>query len=271
MKILLTGANGFLGNNIIQKLKDYNIKAITREDLDLCNTQETDIFFNSNKFDIVIHCAINGGNRLVTDDTVCLNQNILMALNLVKNKSSFKKLIHFGSGAELNRELDISGSENNIYNRVPSDFYGLSKNVIARIFDNEPNFYNLRIFNVFAENEASRRMIKASVSNYIQNKPIVIHQDKLMDFFYIDDFIKILRFYIEDKCSYKEIDCVYKDKFLLSQIAFYINNLSNHKVPIVINSEIIGKCYTGRHSIFFDQVKFLGLEKGITKVYESLL
>jgi nucleoside-diphosphate-sugar epimerase len=271
MKILLTGANGFLGKNIIQKLKDYNIKAITRDELDLCNTQQTDIFFNSNKFDIVIHCAINGGNRIVIDDSKCLNQNILMALNLQKNKSSFNKLIHFGSGAELNRELDITGSNNNIYNRVPSDFYGLSKNVIARIFDNEPSFYNLRIFNVFAENEASRRMIKASVSNYIQNKPIIIHQDKLMDFFFIDDFIDILRFYIEDKCSFKEIDCVYKDKFLLSQIAFYINNLSNHKVPVVINSEITGNSYTGKYCMFFDQIEFLGLEKGIRKVYESLL
>lgn len=270
MRILLTGANGFLGNNILQKLNEYNITTLTRNELDLCNTKDTDNFFNNNKFDIVLHCAINGGNRLLADEFSCLYQNTLMALNLQKNKSSFKKLIHFGSGAELDRSLDIAGCENNIYNRVPSDFYGLSKNIIARIFDSEPNFYNLRIFNVFAEDEASRRMIKSNVSNYISDRPIIIHQDKLMDFFYIDDFITILKYYIEDKCFMKEIDCVYKDKVSLSQIAYKINHLSDHKVPVVINSGVRGNSYTGNYCMFFDQTNFLGLEYGIRKVYESL-
>jgi nucleoside-diphosphate-sugar epimerase len=271
VKILLTGSNGFLGNNILQKLKEYDITAITRNDLDLCDTKKTDLFFSNNKFDVVIHCAIDGGNRLLADESSCLYQNTLMALNLQKNKSSFKKLIHFGSGAELDRSLDIAGNENNIYNRVPSDFYGLSKNIIARIFDNEPNFYNLRIFNVFAEDEAARRMIKSNVSNYIEDKPMIIHLDKLMDFFYIDDFIAILKLYIEDKCFIKEVDCVYREKVSLSQIAYKINQLSNHKVPVVVNSGARGNSYTGNYCIFFDQVRFLGLEHGIRKVYESLL
>lgn len=271
MKILLTGSNGFLGSNILQKLKEYDITAITRNDLDLCNTEETDLFFSNNKFDIVIHCAINGGNRLVTDDYSCLYQNTLMALNLQKNKSSFNKLIHFGSGAELDRNLDIFGYENNIYNRVPNDYYGLSKNIIARIFDSEPNFYNLRIFNVFAEDEAARRMIKSNILNYIEGNPIIIHQDKLMDFFFIDDFVTILKYYIDDKCSIKEIDCVYREKVSLSQIAYMINHLSDHKVPVVTNSEARGNNYTGNYSIFFNQTKFLGLEYGIRKVYESLI
>jgi nucleoside-diphosphate-sugar epimerase len=114
VKILLTGSNGFLGNNILQKLKEYDITAITRNDLDLCDTTKTDLFFSNNKFDVVIHCAIDGGNRLLADESSCLYQNTLMALNLQKNKSSFKKLIHFGSGAELDRSLDIAGHENNI-------------------------------------------------------------------------------------------------------------------------------------------------------------
>lgn len=271
MKVLVTGSNGFLGNNICKKLTEYEITALSRKDFNLCNTQETDNFFNNNKFDVVIHCAINGGNRLEADNIECLHENIVMALNLQKNKSSFNKLIHFGSGAELDRAFDIFGCKNDIYNKVPSDFYGLSKNVIARLFDSEPNFYNLRIFNVFAENEATRRMIKSNIINYIEDKSIIIHQDKLMDFFYIDDLISIIKLYIEDKCSMKEIDCVYKDKVSLSQIASYINNLSDYKVPIVINSGSKGNDYTGCYDSYFDQINFFGLENGIKKVYEGLL
>jgi GDP-L-fucose synthase len=271
MKVLVTGSNGFLGKNIISKLKEYEITSISRKDFDLCNTEETDNFFENKKFDVVIHCAINGGNRLETDSIKCLHENIVMAMNLQKNKSNFNKLIHFGSGAELNSTLNSNGCMGDIYNRIPSDFYGLSKNIIARMFDQETNFYNLRIYNVFAENESSRRMIKSNIINYIEDKSIIIHQDKFMDFFYIDDLISIIKLYIDGKCSIKEINCVYKNKVSLSQIALQINYLSDYKVPIVINSKLRGNDYTGCYNSYFDQIDFVGLENGIRKVYDSLL
>lgn len=271
MKILLTGANGFLGKHFKQKLNKYTIVSTTRKELDLCNTEQTDLFFKSNNFDVVIHCAINGGNRLLEETPECFRNNLLMALNLQKNKSSFKKLLHFGSGAELDRKYNISGFENNIWNRIPNDFYGLSKNIIARIFDKEPNFYNLRLFNVFSEDEAPRRMIKSNIINYIEEKPIIIHQDKMMDFFYIDDLINVLELYIENKCFIKEVDCVYKNKTSLRDVAFIINNLSNNKVPIILNSEIQGNDYTGNYCEYFNKLNFFGLQYGIEKVYKSLI
>ena len=39
--------------------------------------------------------------------------------------------------------------------------------------------------------------IKASLLNYIANKPIVIHQDKYMDFFYMEDMFKIIDFILK--------------------------------------------------------------------------
>ena len=270
MKILLTGANGFLGNNILQKLDKYEIIPITRNELDLCDTKAVDEFFTGKTFDVVLHCAIDGGNRLIKEDSSCIYQNVMMALNLHKNKKHFNKLIHFGSGAELDRSLDIQ-SYMNIFEQVPSDYYGLSKNVIARLFDNESNFHNLRIFNVFAENESTRRMIKTSVQNYINDQPIRIHQDKMMDFFYIDDFINVLDHFITGKCFYKEMDCVYQEKISLSQIGYLVNQLSDHKVPVIVESNIIGNSYTGNYSNYFDKLSLVGLKNGIKKVYESLL
>lgn len=271
VKILLTGSEGFLGKHIYQKLKGYNIVSPSKKDLDLTNTKETDIFFDKNQFDFVIHCAVSGGDRMFQDSIDCLSQNVAMALNLQRNKSSFRKLIHFGSGAELDRSLNISGDNNSIYDKFPNDYYGLSKNIVARIFDNEENFYNLRIFNVFAENELPRRMIKYNINNYIENKPIVIHQEKMMDFFYIDDLITIISHYVEEKCNINEIDCVYKDKTSLSQIANIINNLSDHKVPVIVESKELTNDYLGKYCEYFENVNFFGLDYGIKKIYESLL
>ena len=136
MKILLTGSDGFLGSNILQAFEEYYITAITRNDLDLCNTEETDLFFKDKKFDVVLHTAIVGVNRLVEDPKDCVYDNSIMALNLLRNMKSWNKLIHFGSGAELDRSKEID-KVINYSTRIPEDAYGLSKNIIL-LFSDQP-------------------------------------------------------------------------------------------------------------------------------------
>lgn len=269
MKILLTGSNGFLGSNILQAFEEYYITAITRNDLDLCNTEETDLFFKDKKFDVVLHTAIVGVNRLVEDPKDCVYDNSIMALNLLRNMKSWNKLIHFGSGAELDRSKEID-KVINYSTRIPEDAYGLSKNIICRLFSSYENIYNLRIFNVFAKNELDRRMIIGNVRNYINGEPIVIHQDKLMDFFYMDDFNKILELYINGSMLPKEIDCVYQNKVMLSDIANIINNLSDKKVPVQILNPEIGNSYCGHFNPITNTLNLKGLKQGIYEIYKSM-
>ena len=108
MKILITGGNGFIASNLKEKLSEYEITSISRNDFDLRNPDETNIFFKNKRFDIVLHTAIIGGNRLVEDSKDCVYDNSIMALNLLKNMRSWDRLIHFGSGAELDRSRDIN-------------------------------------------------------------------------------------------------------------------------------------------------------------------
>ena len=271
MKILITGCHGFLASNLVNQLQEHELTLISRDDFDLRNTAETNYFFKDKYFDVVLHTAIVGGNRLVEDSKDCVYDNTIMALNLLKNQKSWKRLIHFGSGAELDRARDIEGNTNNFFNRLPEDPYGLSKNVICRMLYGYSNIYNLRIFNVFAKNEADRRMIKSNIRNYISGQPIVIHQDKFMDFLYIDDFVKIVKLYLEGENLPKEIDCVYESKVKLSDIANIINNLSDKKVPIQINSSDMGKSYCGHYESLCTTLDFIGLEQSIRDVYESMI
>jgi nucleoside-diphosphate-sugar epimerase len=271
MKILLTGGSGFVASNILQELSSYEITSICRDDFDFCDPDIANDFFRDKKFDVVLHAAIIGGNRLIEDSKDIVGDNALMALNLLNNKKSWKKLIHFGSGAELDRSKNIEGDRNSFYNRVPKDPYGLSKNIICRLFSDYDNIYNLRIFNVFAKNELDRRMIISSVRNYIKGEPIIIHQDKLMDFFYMDDFIKILNLYLNGTVLPKEIDCVYENKVKLSDIANMINNLSDKKVPVQIINPEIGNSYCGNYNPITNALNLKGLEQGISEIYKSIL
>lgn len=271
MNILITGGNGFIASNLKNKLSDHQITSISRADFDLRNPEETNTFFKDKKFDVVLHTAVIGGNRLVEDSKDCVYENSIMAINLIRNMKSWSRLIHFGSGAELDRMKDIQGNTNNIFNRIPIDAYGLSKNIICRMMYGYENIYNLRIFNVFALNEADRRMIKSNIKNYLNGNPIVIHQDKFMDFFYIDDLEKIVRLYLNGNNLPREIDCVYENKTKLSDVANIINNLSDKKVPIEIHSSEMGRSYCGHYEHLCNTLEYKGLEKSIQDVYESMI
>lgn len=251
MNILITGANGYIGKTLNKNFKDkYNITLLTKKTVDLCDLNQVKDFFKEKYFDVVIHCAIKGGGRLDIDDSNVLDDNLRMFYNLVEHESHFNKLIHFGSGAENQ-----------------NTFYGLSKKVINESLKNKDKFYNVRILNVFDENELDYKFIKSNIKKYLNNQNIEIFQNKYMDFFYMPDFVKLIDYCINNKIP-KVINCCYSTSFTLYGVAQIINNLNNHKVNIDIKNWEMAPPFTGE---FEDLgLKFIGLEQGIKNVYNTI-
>jgi GDP-L-fucose synthase len=210
-------------------------------------------FFRDKYFDVVIHCAVQGGSRLKKDSYKDMDTNLIMYYNLLQHKFCYNKLIHLGSGAEL---------------YTPESPYGLSKKIISKSISEIENFYNIRIFAIFDENELETRFIKSNIKRYVSGEPMVIHQNKYMDFFYINDLVSLINFYILNNNLPKEIDCTYHELKTLHHIANIINKLDEYKVEIKINDPELGKEYTGK---FTDLgINYIGLEKGIETVYNKL-
>jgi len=253
-KILITGGNGYIAQSLFKNLIEYDVVSITRQNFDLTNRKATDEWFSDKHFDVVIHTAVKGGNRLTRDQdgSEIFYQNLQMFYNLYYNKHKFDKLIHFGSGAEKGN---------------PSDSYGLSKKIIYDLTKNITNFYNIRIFAVFDENELERRFIKANIKRYINKEPIIIHQNKYMDFFYMKDLISLVKYYIDNSSPPKMIECSYREKYTLFKIANIINNLNDYKVPIKVLDSSEGNPYIGTT---VPNLELIGLEKGIKEVYNKL-
>ena len=253
MKVLITGGNGYIAKSIYNALyKFYDITSITRKDFDLEDTQAVNDWFKDKTFDIVIHTAIQGGSRLKSEDQSVIDSNLNMFNNLFINKDKFKKFISFGSGAEI---------------RMLETPYGKSKSIINSIIEKEPNFYNIRIFAVFDENELDTRFIKSNLLRYINKEPMLLHANKLMDFFYMKDFINLIKYYVNNDELPKRIDCSYKHKRSLIEIANYINTLNNYDVPINLEKDMILQDYCGISDLPIDVI---GLEKGIQEVYNKL-
>lgn len=269
-KILITGSNGFIARNITARLINCEITLTNRSNLNPLIASDVDNFFKDKYFDVVIHTAIKGGTRLAEDESEFVYQNCLMHFNILRNQQSFGKYISFGSGAELDRALDIDQSSTYVKS-LPIDPYGMSKILIARSGEAFDKFYNIRIFNIFNEDELPTRMIKGNIFRYINRESMVIHQDKYMDFMYFDDFIKIVNFYIYEKDCPKVINCSYEKKYLLSDIARYINLLSDYNVDIQILDDTIGKSYIGKYELGDYGIVIGTLEDGISKCYKYYL
>jgi GDP-L-fucose synthase len=254
IKILITGGNGYIAKSITNRLwEKYHILSPGREELDLLDSKSVDEFFEGKHFDVVIHTATLGGSRLKEEDETVSFYNLIMFYNLIRKKEQFNKLISFGSGAEF--KIDYTP-------------YGFSKKIINKLIHKHDNFYNLRIYAVFDEKEKDTRFIKSSMQHYLNNEPIVIHQDKLMDFIYMPDLISIVEHYIVSKDLLKEVDCIYDDTVSLSNIAQQINNLSINKVPINIQDPLPGENYIGTYNEL--PIAFIGLENGIKNVFDRL-
>lgn len=255
-KILITGGNGFIARNLKRVLSnDYDVTTITRQDFDLTDNNAVNEFFDGKWFDVVIHTAIVGGSRLSKDiDTVRIN-NIKMYLNLRNNLHHYGKFVNIGSGVELNHSSYSP--------------YGISKRVIRDSVMLEPNFYNVRVYAVFGPDELDTRFIKANLKRYIDKEPIIIHTDKFMDFFYIDDFVKIIRYYIEESSPMKEFQCCYRKSYTLSQIAHIINECDNYTVDIINDATDFNSNYIGK---FVDlDINYIGLERGIKETYKKMI
>ena len=270
LKVLITGCNGYIARNLAESLTSYDLTLTNRENLNLLDHSQVKNFFADKYFDVVIHTATSGGSRLKEDGTEVFYENCLMHQNILENSQFFDKYISFGSGAELDRRYDIDTSAD-LRTAFPVDPYGMSKNFIAKSGLMYPNFHNIRIFNVFNHNEIVSRMIKNNIFNYIKKQPITIHQNKYMDFFFMDDLCKVVKFVIESNLNQKIINCSYMKKFSLYDIAQIINNLSDYQVDVVLENDKLGLNYYGEYNLHLFNIELSGLHLGIVKTYEELL
>jgi nucleoside-diphosphate-sugar epimerase len=285
MNVLITGANGFIGSNLMTLLADLpNIKlfAGTRDTIDLLSSQSVGDYLRRNEITKIIHCAIEGGKRDVIDTPDIVFKNLLMFQNLIQCQIKDGLFINIGSGAEFDRRNEIFREDERVVQyRIPVDYYGFSKNLIAKTLLGYNNALTLRLFGCFYHNETSNRFIRNSIERYIKDEPIIIHQDRYMDFFYMEDLATIIKRLIVKTETHKlsaldiDMNMSYDMTYTLRQIADMINRLSwEHHSDIIIEKDGMSKSYSGQGYNFSVascmNMEIKGIRKGIQECYERL-
>jgi len=254
MKVLITGGNGYIGKTLTEKLnKYYDVDSVSRDDFDLTDSHSVNAWFEGKTFDAVLHTAVSGGSRLKKDSFDTVNHNLMMYYNLYGNRDKFSKLINFSSGAEM---------------YAPDEPYGKSKKIISESVKNTDNFFNMKIYGLFDENELDTRFIKSNIIRYIKKEPMIIHTNKVMDFFYMKDLIYLVRYYLYSDEPVSDASCSYKEKYSLLDVTKIINEMDTHTVPIHIKNKFMGEPYCAEDNI--PPGDLIGLQKGIEQTYKKL-
>jgi len=271
-KILFTGGNGFIGRQIIPLLeKDgWEIVRPRSYEVRLENTSEVDSLFNGEKYYAIIHGAIVGGRREIEDGPSVFYTNMHMFENIFRHVNNTKLFINLDSGASYGRPSPVEEpSPGDFGTVIPPDNYGFSKYCIAKRVLNHPKGFNLRIFGCFGPHEEQTRFFNTNINNYLKKKDIEIFKDRKIDFIYANDLYKIISYCLNmgEDGYVRDINCVYKEKYYLSEIADMINNLDEHKVNIVKQGNYNEFPYCG-YPNDISCIEYEGLEKGIRDCYE---
>jgi len=201
-KILITGANGFIGSNLINKIdkKKYNVIALSNQktidsSFESINCDILDYDSLSEKVkdvDIVIHlAAINKTNESIVENRKMLDTNAMgtfNVMNLAKERNA-EVVIYASSAAVYGMQEKFPIKED--FNLNPSSLYGLSKligeQICKLIFTKSNKIFILRFGNVYGPRQGLGFVIPDMFSRALKGDFEVKYSDSTRDFIYVDD------------------------------------------------------------------------------------
>jgi nucleoside-diphosphate-sugar epimerase len=202
MKILITGASGFIGKHLCQKLhylgheisvikridsKTESIKSFIQKEwiLEEINYDLNKVFF-SQSYDAVIHLATQfQADHQYADIKNLIEANYTFGLNLVDamTKNNCFKLINFSSSWQEYSQADKS----------PVNLYASIKKAFAVTLDfyqsvHNLNVLHLRIYDTYGPADQRRKIIPILVKAFKDKSPIDLSPgDQLLDLVHVED------------------------------------------------------------------------------------
>ena len=153
--ILVTGANGQLGYDVIQELKKRNIqyKGLVRADLDISDEEKVNEFISKLKPESVIHCAAyTAVDRAEDEEELCYITNVIATENIAKScKANNIKMMYistdyvFPGNGQNEYEIDDKTGPLGVYGKTKLE----GENKVRELLD---KYFIVRISWVFGKN-----------------------------------------------------------------------------------------------------------------------
>ena len=269
MKILVTGACGFIGFHISKFFLDKNIDIVGIDNLnayysvklkkdrlkilkkfnnfkfikvDLENKKKIKKIFSSNKFDYIFHMAAQAGVRYsINEPRKYIDSNVIGFYNILELSKNYKvkRLFYASSSSVYGDTKKFPLKENNKLS--PNNTYSLTKKFnedISKVFN---KYYGLkliglRFFTVYGEWGRPDMFISKLILSNLKKKKFSLNNfgNHFRDFTYIGDVVEILYRLMKKKIkSSNDIFNICSNKPL--NLHYVIKKLEKHlgKVKIV--------------------------------------
>lgn len=273
--ILLTGSGGFIGSHIKTVLSEkFNLFAPRSFQLNLLDKEAVKKYVEDNSIEYIIHSA-SCGVRITPDASVddVAKPNIEMFTNLAGLTSKDRPMITIGSGAEYDKSRPLCEIKESEFGKsIPKDPYGYSKYLISKMIEETDNILNLRLFGIYGFGEDKSRVTSCIINDNLNQKPIRLNQNVRFHFIWVEDFCKIVKYFIENKTNEKFLNVTPSDSIEIVDLADIVNNFSGYKSEIIIKEPGLNREYTGDNTKLLSIIKdfkFTSYQEGMKKLYEE--
>ena len=164
MRVLVTGATGFLGKNLIEYLpnyldRDYRISGIGSMNYDLRNQHACRKALEYYNPDVIVHAAgtVGGIGANKENPGRFMYDNLIMGANLIEEarKQMVPKFVLLGTVCAYPKHTEVPFNELDIWNGYPEETnapYGIAKKTLMRLLQSYGEQYGMRGANLVPVN-----------------------------------------------------------------------------------------------------------------------